>query len=368
MPNELQTVPEHQVARVPRPAEVDLGSDVREFMSRPPHWLLRSGTTVLAAVLGLLLILSIVIKYPDTIVARVTVTGTQPVMEVVARQSGHLETLRVKEGQRVKRGEILALMQGAARPAAVLSLAEKLRQLQSALATEKATLDVTFEPGAELGQLQEQYADFLNAFHSFQSKLKDDYAEKASELLQTQVEAKKKQIASLREQAEMMRKEMELGREKIARLKSLHQNQSISTAELQEQEVAQLEQMRAEAAGQRTLSEAEVEASKAEKELRDLQHDRAEGLRTSREDLRARLNKLIGAIELWEADYVFRAPGDGKVAFYDFWSDQQFVTAGKQVFLIVPETTQLIGRMSVSQGGSGKHRAASDAGSDVRNE
>jgi HlyD family secretion protein len=354
MPNELQTVPEHQVARVPRPAEIDLGSDVREFMSRPPHWLLRSGTTVLAAVLGLLLILSIVIKYPDTIVARVTVTGTQPVMEVVARQSGHLETLRVKEGQRVKRGEILALMQGAARPAAVLSLAEKLRQLQSALATEKATLDVTFEPGAELGQLQEQYADFLNAFHSFQSKLKDDYAEKASELLQTQVEAKKKQIASLREQAEMMRKEMELGREKIARLKSLHQNQSISTAELQEQEVAQLEQMRAEAAGQRTLSEAEVEASKAEKELRDLQHDRAEGLRTSREDLRARLNKLIGAIELWEADYVFRAPGDGKVAFYDFWSDQQFVTAGKQVFLIVPETTQLIGRMSVSQGGSGK--------------
>src|SRR5262245_16157339 len=167
MPNELQPLAEHRVARVPRPAEIDLGSDVREFMSRPPHWLLRSGTMVLAAALALLLILSIVIKYPDTIVARVTVTGTQPVMEVVARQSGHLETLRVKEGQRVKRGEILAVMQGAARPTTVLALEEKLRLLQSAIATEKTPLDISFEPGPELGQLQEQYADFLNAFHSF---------------------------------------------------------------------------------------------------------------------------------------------------------------------------------------------------------
>jgi HlyD family secretion protein len=57
---------------------------------------------------------------------------------------------------------------------------------------------------------------------------------------------------------------------------------------------------------------------------------------------------------VWEADFVLRAPADGLVAFYDFWSDQQYVTAGRQVFLIVPETTRLVGRMSVSQGGSGK--------------
>ena len=357
MPDETQALVETSqgaVARVARPPQIELGSDVREFMSRPPHWLLRSGTTALAAFLALLLILSVIIKYPDTIIARVTVTGTQPVMEVVARQSGHLESLRVREGQRVKKGEVLAVMQSAAQPATVLGLADKLRQLQARIAEEKAILDVSFEPRPDLGQLQEQYADFLNAFRLFQSRLSDDYAEKAGELLSKQLEAKKTQITSLRSQAEMMHRELDLGREKVARLRSLHKDQSISTAELQEQEVALLEQMRAETGGQRTLSEAEVEASKAEKELRDLEHERTETLRTAREELRARLNKLVGAIELWEADYVFRAPGNGKVAFYDFWSDQQFVTAGKQVFLVVPETTRLIGRMSVSQGGSGK--------------
>src|ERR1044071_143938 len=167
MTNELQELPrqlERTISIPPKAAEIDLGGDIREFMIRPPHWLLRSGTTVLAAVLGLLLLLSVIIKYPDTIVGRVNVTGMQPVMEVVARQGGHLESLRVREGQRVRQGEILAVMQSAARPATVFARADKLRELQSKIAQEKLLIDVSFEPRQDLGNLQSQYADFLNAY------------------------------------------------------------------------------------------------------------------------------------------------------------------------------------------------------------
>ena len=163
MTNELQELPrqlESNISVSPRSAEIDLGGDVREFMTRPPHWLLRSGTTVLAAVLGLLLLLSVIIKYPDTIIGRVNVTGTQPVMEVVARQGGHLESLRVREGQRVKQGEILAVMQSAARPATVFALADKLRELQSKIAQEKLVIDISFEPRQDLGQLAEPIRRF----------------------------------------------------------------------------------------------------------------------------------------------------------------------------------------------------------------
>ena len=91
MTNELQELPgqlERNISVSPRSAEIDLGGDVCEFITGPLHRPLRSGTTVLAAVLGLLLLLSVIIKYPDTIIGRVNVTGTQPVMEVVARQGG----------------------------------------------------------------------------------------------------------------------------------------------------------------------------------------------------------------------------------------------------------------------------------------
>src|SRR3954469_20577532 len=99
----LERAVEHPADKSAQPV---LSAEVHEFMARAPHWLVRSGTMVLASVFAIVLLLSIVIKYPDTITERVTVIGTQPVLEIVARQSGHLESLKVTQGQKVEKGEI----------------------------------------------------------------------------------------------------------------------------------------------------------------------------------------------------------------------------------------------------------------------
>lgn len=349
----VESPPNRAVGMV-RTLDLDASGDVREFMARPPHWLLRSGTAALAAVLGLLLVLSIVIKYPDTIAARVTITGTQPVVEVVARQNGHLESLRVHEGQHVSRGEILAIIQNPSRPERVFAVSEKLAVLAGQLSGRKVVMTQRFETEEELGKLQASYADFLHALHQFETRQADDYTEKAAALLRDQVADKGTQIVSLRAQSEMTHRELDLARSKFERIKTLHDGKTVSTAEFQEQEMAFLAQMRSETIAQRALTEAQIEAAKMEKSLRDLEHERAETLLVAREELRSSLNKLRGEIDVWETEHVLRAPADGAVAFYDFWSDQQYVTAGRQVFLIVPETTQLLGRIPVAAGGAGK--------------
>ena len=338
----------------PAAVPVPMSAEVSEFMGRPPHWLLQSGTTMLAAVLTLLLILSVVIKYPDTITARLTVSGTQPVVEVVARQSGHLESLRIREKQRVAKGEILAVVQSPARSATALALIEKLNRLAPEITGEGAVFSVAFAPEEGLGKLQDSYANFLGAFNQLRSVIADDYAQKAGTLLRRQLEGKQAQIVTLRAQQENSRRELELSRAKYERMKVLHARNSISTAQLQDEEMATLAQLRAEGAAQKLRTDTEIEAARMEKELRDLEHGRHESLDLAREKVRVSLNKLRGELDVWEADYVLRAPADGLVAFYDFWSDQQYVTAGRQVFLIVPETTRLVGRMPVSQGGTGK--------------
>ncbi len=333
-----------------------MSAEVREFMGRPPHWLLQSGTTMLAAVLTLLLILSIVIKYPDTITARMTLTGTQPVVEVMSRQSGHLESLRVRERQRVRQGEILAIIQSPARSATVLALGEKLARLAPEVAGEGMDFPMVFSPEEGLGKLQDSYGDFLSAYNLNKSAIADDYAQKAGALLKKQLVGKQTQIASLRAQQAINRRELELARAKYDRMKVLHGRDSISTAQLQEQELAVLAQLRSDGESQKSLTEAEIESARTEKELRDLDHEHDEALELARERLRLNLNKLRGQLDVWEADFVLRAPAAGVVAFYDFWSDQQYVTAGRQVFLVLPETSRLIGRMPVLQGGTGKIR------------
>jgi HlyD family secretion protein len=400
MPADGQSAP--LVATTTRAPAVS-SADVREFMGRPPHWLLRSGMMLLAAVLALLLVVSWFIKYPDTISGRIVIAGDHPVVEVVARQSGHLETLRAHEGDAVKKGSILAIIESPAKSDAVLALGEKLGALSRTSAidapadsraglressaaflaeynqlksrpdraeralelaarlarlardsAEAAALSIDFQPIEGLGKLQDTYADFLNAYNQLRNRLADDYAEKAGALLREQLEGKRAQIDSLTRQGATDRRELELAREKYQRSKLLRESGLMSAAQLADEEAALLARVRADAAAQRALTDAGIEAARVEKELRELEHERAESLRTARETLRAHFNKLRGEIDLWEADYVLRAPADGTLAFYDFWSDRQFVTAGRQVFLIVPEAVRLIGRVPVSHGGVGK--------------
>lgn len=334
-----------------------LSAEAHEFLGRAPHWMLGSGLMGLVAMVAVLIGLGVVIKYPDTIEGRITITGLQPVGEVVARQSGRLEELRVKEGDRVARGDVLAIVESPARADAVMRLAARLAALDGASLGGARMPDVAFKPEEGLGKLQNAYAAFLNSYNQLRSVMADDYAEKAGALLRQQIDGKREQILSLRAQAGISRRELELAREKYDRMKALYDQKLLSAAQLQEEEIGMLEKTRAESTAQRALTDAEIAAAEVEKDLRELEHERSETLRRGREQVRSDFNRLRGDLDVWEADYVLRAPADGTVAFYDFWSDQQFVAAGKQVFLVVPETTRLIGRMPVGQGGAGKIRA-----------
>ena len=331
-----------------------ISAEVSEFMHRPPHWLMRAGLTMLAGALILFFILAAVIHYPDTITSRMTITGSQPVVEVIARQSGHIASLRVKEGEHVNKDDILAVIQNPARLETVLSLAPKLERFSTELQTDAATVATQFGAEVGLGKLQDSYSEFMNVYGQFKATLADRYADEAGALLREQLSGKREQIKVLQKQLEASRRELALAREKYARMKTLHARDSISTEALQAGEMAMLQGNRAETTSQRALGEAEIEASKTEKELRDMEHTRENLLRTARENLRTNLNKFRGEVDLWQAEYVLRAPVDGTLAFYDFWSEQQFVTAGRQVFLVIPKTTQLVGRMLVNGGGAGK--------------
>jgi multidrug resistance efflux pump len=331
-----------------------ISADVSEFMHRPPHWLMRAGLSMLAGALTLFFILAAVIRYPDTITSRMTITGSQPVVEVIARQGGHIANLRVKEGAHVKKDDILAVIQNPARLESILALAPKLERFASELQKESPTPETQFGPEDGLGKLQDSYSEFLNIYGQFKATLADRYADEAGALLREQMNSKREQIKVLQKQLEASQREAILAREKYARLKTLHARDSISTEALQAGEMALLQGNRSEMTSQRAFGEAEIEASKTEKELRDLEHTRENLLRTARENLRTSLNKFRAEVDLWQADYVLRAPVEGTLAFYDFWSEQQFVTAGRQVFLVIPKTTQLVGRMLVNGGGAGK--------------
>jgi HlyD family secretion protein len=71
--------------------------------------------------------------------------------------------------------------------------------------------------------------------------------------------------------------------------------------------------------------------------------------------LKEKFDNLVNQLKSWEQNYVLKTPINGKVTFTNFWSVNQFVSAGNVVFNIVPENEQkIIGKTMVPIAGAGK--------------
>ncbi len=334
----------------------ELSITVQEIMGRSPNWLLRSGMTIVALVTVLMLVIATIVHYPDIIPGRITVTGTNPPVAIVARQSGHLDELLVREKQEVSKGTLLGVIRSAVNSRQAFQIKEILQKLQPMMLDPKARIDIQIPQNPTLGSMQGPFAEFASAWTLHSESVADTYAEKTVALLRQQLDHKRVQIVQMEGQVKSSEREQVIGNTRYERLKELQRRDSISVAELQEAERAMLQQQRLQSTIQGSYREAEIAAGDFEKQIAALLHTREESLQKTHQTLTDNAQKLLAAINVWETEYVLRSPVDGMIGFYDFWSGEQFVTAGKEVFIVAPKISPLIGRIPVQALGAGKMR------------
>lgn len=107
--------------------DIELRSEeVQEVMGQIPTWIVRWGITILFIVVLGLLVGSYFFTYPDMVETEMTLTSRYPVVEVVARSSGKISELYVLNGQEVKSGAPLAVIENTARTEDVFRLKKLL--------------------------------------------------------------------------------------------------------------------------------------------------------------------------------------------------------------------------------------------------
>jgi len=128
--------------------------EVQEVMNYVPHWIVRSGITIVFITILMLLGVSWLIKYPDVIKARVTIISQTPPIKVVARSNGKL-TLYVKDHDPVTPGKILAVIENPANIEDVFVLKKKMEKFKSFLKNPGSITNIVFDRTASLGELQD---------------------------------------------------------------------------------------------------------------------------------------------------------------------------------------------------------------------
>ena len=302
--------------------------EVQEVMNYVPHWIVRSGITIVFITILMLLGVSWLIKYPDVIKARVTIISQTPPIKVVARSNGKL-TLYVKDHDQVTPGKILAVIENPANIEDVFVLKKKMEKFKSFLKNPGSITNIVFDRTASLGELQDTYTEFIKNINSLKLILEHENNDSIEGISPTYGD----DISKLVYQKVLLTKDLKVAEKKYTSSKILFKKGLLSEME---------------------LADIEVEFKK-----------KLDTMAYVKGDIKYVKNNLILSIQLtykrlesqldeWNYKYVLVAAIKGNVSFFDFWSNNQFVNAGDDVMTVVPKSHNIIGKVYLPIAGSGK--------------
>lgn len=324
--------------------------DVQEILSTPPHTLLTIGSTVIGGILFILFIGCFIFKYPDTISSNVTITKAEPPVWIVAKSSGRLQELYAKDGQNVKAGDAIAVIENPASTTDVLKL--------------DSLLTATFDGGkriefslndAHLGSIQGAYTALVRAITDYNNFVDNNLYEQRIAAEEAQLKPYSAYVESIKKQVGYSQQINTLNNVNYQREKNLYDKGLTSTSDLESTEQSLLnsnmstEQMRS------SLSNARIQVAQIQNTISELKLQKEQEKRQLETTLQSAWESTKTAIEEWKQQYLLQSPIAGRVSYNNLWKINQNIASGDKAFAIISSKNQLtIGKAKIPIAGSGK--------------
>lgn len=334
--------------------ELNLRSEeVQEILTNPPAWIVRWGITLIFMFTVIILVLSFMIRYPDFVTAKVIVTTEQPTERIVARYSGALEEIYIKNGDTVTSGQPLAVFRNTA-------LVEDIHTLKEILDTVRPRSNgLLFPIGATsnlvLGDVEPAYINFEKSYVDYQLlKDLDPYTNQLSSNRKSLKEIKLRLRDQIK-QKEVQEQEYQLKRREFKRYERLFEKGAISQQEFESKKLEFLQMEKSISTMAISISQMREAISNAGQSLKKTQIDQQGDDTRLLANLSQAYNALRKAIRDWEYTYVLSSSIEGVASFQEFWGKNQFVGSGEVVFSVLPiDRSSLVGKLTIPSQNAGK--------------
>lgn len=331
--------------------------EVQEILTRVPNWMIRWGTIVVAGVILLLFFSTWFIKYPDVISTQITITTNIPPEKLVAKTSGKIEAILVKNRETVFANTPLAIIENSANYKDVFRLSQVLSK------EEQSFKDFPFSTfkNAQLGDIESFFAAFQreNIANDLNAQLKPFAVEsKAQNYEAIQL---KERLNLLESQKSINQNELILQKSDLERYEGLFKKGIVAAQELEQHKLAYLQV-------ERNYKNLLSSISSLKSSLNELnKNSKKNEINGSTENINLERNviqafyQLKKAIKDWELTYVLRSSIGGQASFMQLWSVNQTVNAGENVFVIIPDKERgYIGKLKAPALNSGKIRTGQE--------
>lgn len=327
--------------------------EVTDIIERMPTGWTRIVVTIIMIIDAVMISLGFIIKYPDTVMGQISITGEKAPVRLISSASGRLQLL-VDNNSKVEKGTCLGYLETGAVYEDVL----KLDTICSVILNEDTHLLL---PGnLDLGALSAYYNDFVLAYNQFdrlrQTKVYDNMRQKLHN----------QRLSDLRV-SENLEKEFALSEQVIANISEQYRADSLlyRTGALSEEDMAKqhntilsYRQSNIELKSTGLIKQSEINS--IDIELAKIDVDVREEFNSAYNSMASKFNVLINQIHQWKEHYLFIAPISGILQYQEFWRNNMHVNMSSEVFSISPEKNHMIGELLIPALGAGKVKAGQD--------
>lgn len=330
-------------------------SEVQEILGGVPSRIVRFGMYIFLFVLALIIAGAFIFKYPDIITSKIVVTTENPPETVKARYTGKIERLFVSDNQKVKAGQVLALIQNYSNYEDVLKLEAIIDSVQPAFDTLGLVPAHVFNKNLQLGTIQEYYTQFLTRYNELLVFVQQQYYPQMNKSLKQQLEMADIQYNRLWEQRQAVEKEYQIKLRNYERQQKLIAKGTISSLEFEKVEAEMLSK-KSELDGLRSLlAQKDIDKTELQKEIIENEKTYSDQKNKYWSEMMQAFNNLKSEVRNWDLTFLMRSSINGTITFTKIYSENQNVVEGDKVFNIVPEDMgELVGKVELPIRGSGK--------------
>lgn len=302
--------------------DVKLKSEpMNEMLAHPPALLIRSGNGLILIVLFIVLGLTLLISYPDEIIGQVSVTSSQPPIELSNPVYAQINSLNVTDGQHVKQGQLLVEFDNQANPDDVQKAITFVTQLKKQ-SLQKGMLLPEAPTNLQLGIFQEMWEELNTSILEWNNTIEFDPEYEQINVIQREISLRKKLILL-----------SEKGKKKS-------DNQAINVVQSQkEQSVQNL-----------------IQLNSLQRELIKLKQAQRLNQENRINQLTASIATLNNKLSDWKKATAFVAPTNGKVFFYRILQKNKRYKPGEASIVVVPFESNYFALATISSEGARKVR------------
>lgn len=351
---EKETVREH--------TELEQRSEeIQVIIDRMPTYWTKWVALCVSVLMGVVILLGFLIKYPDTVDGEITVTASNAPIRLVSKDNGRIILLHSSHSK-VKRGEVVAYIDNGANYWHLLRL-EKIIDKMSGTALTSVVMPDTLV----LGELSTAYNSLKLAHSQYQRLLASDLYATMRQSIQEQIASDKKVITNIDSEIEIKKEILDNSKTQLKKDSILLAAKGMSEIEYQNQHTNH-QNLQASNIGLQSNRQMKMsEVNRNQTEVQRIKLEEAETREKLYSELLTKKNELTNAILLWKERYLITAPIDGELEYSGFWRNNNFVQAGQELFSVIPHKNSIIGEVQIPSFGAGKVKVGQSANVKINN-